>query len=82
MGLYLGELIFGGTYCWREFCVSKWVGLDNKNGLKQVDNSQKQLKTANPNSPWACIWEGLLSERYFAPGILEAYYQKMSIICK
>ena len=24
------ELIFGGAYNWKEFCVSKWVGLDNK----------------------------------------------------
>ena len=29
--LFLGELIFGGAYYWKEFCVSKWVGLDNKN---------------------------------------------------
>ena len=26
--------------------------------------SLKQLTTANPNSPWAYIQEGLLSERY------------------
>ena len=30
LGLFLGELIFGGAYYWKEFCVSKWVGLDNK----------------------------------------------------
>ena len=30
LGLFLGELIFGGAYNWKEFCVSKWVGLDNK----------------------------------------------------
>ena len=29
--LFLGELIFGGAYYWKEFCVSKWVGLDSKN---------------------------------------------------
>ena len=23
VGLFLGELIFGGAYYWREFCVSK-----------------------------------------------------------
>ena len=33
-------LIFGGPYYWKEFCVSKWVGLDNKNSLKLL----KQLK--------------------------------------
>ena len=30
-GLFSGELIFGGAYYWKEFCVSKWVGLDDKN---------------------------------------------------
>ena len=31
VGLFSGELIFGGAYYGKEFCVSKWVGLDNKN---------------------------------------------------
>ena len=31
LGVFLGELIFGGAYYWNEFCVSKLVGLDNKN---------------------------------------------------
>ena len=31
LGLFSGEVIFEGAYHWREFCVSKWVGLDNKN---------------------------------------------------
>ena len=57
LGLFSGELIFGGACYWKEFCVSKWVGLDNKNSLKQ-------LKTANTNSPWAYIREGLLSEEF------------------
>ena len=64
MGLFSGEIIFGGAFYGREFCVSKWVQLDNKNSLRDVDNSLKQLKTANPNSPWAYIWEGLLSKGY------------------
>ena len=34
LGLFWGELIFGGAYYWKEFCGSKWVGLDNKNNLK------------------------------------------------
>ena len=46
--LFSGELIFGGAYFWREFCVSKCVWLDNKNSLKCED---KQLKTATPKSP-------------------------------
>ena len=64
MGLFSGELIFGGAYYWREFCVSKWVGLDNKNSLKHYENSLKQLKTASTNSPWAYIRKGLLLEGY------------------
>ena len=31
LGLFSGELIFGGACYWKEFCVSKWVGLDSKN---------------------------------------------------
>ena len=50
LGLFSGELIFGGAYYWREFCVSKWVGLDSK--------------TASTNSPWAYIREGLLLEGF------------------
>ena len=66
-GLYLSKgqffagFISGGAYCWREFCVSKWVRLDNKNSLKHQEYGQK---TAHPNSPWAYIQEGLLSEGY------------------
>ena len=50
LGLFLGELIFGRAYYWKEFCISNWVGLDNK--------------TAGTNSPWGYIWEGLLSEGF------------------
>ena len=50
LGLFSGTLIFRGAYYWKEFCVSKWVELDNK--------------TASINSPWAYIWEGLLSEGF------------------
>ena len=50
LGLFSGELIFGRTYYWKEFCVSKWVDLDDK--------------TASTNSPWTYIWEGLLSKRF------------------
>ena len=43
LGLFSGEPTFGEAYYWREFCVSKWVGLDNKNSLKHKDNRLKQL---------------------------------------
>ena len=62
-GFFAG-LIFGGAYYWKEFCISEWVGLDNKNRVQHYENSLKQLKTANSNSPWAYIREGLLSEGY------------------
>ena len=65
-GLLLGlfsELICGGAYYWKEFCVSKWVGLDN-NSLKHYEkkSSLTELKTASTDSPWAYIRECLLSE--------------------
>ena len=42
--LFSVELNFGGAYYyWKEFCISKWVGLDNKNSLKHYKNSLKQL---------------------------------------
>ena len=47
LGLFSGELNFRGAYYLREFCISKWVGLDNKSSLKHEDNSPKQPKTAN-----------------------------------
>ena len=62
LGLFSGELIFGGAYYWKEFGVSKGVGLDNKYTLKRYEKSLKQLKTASTNSPWAYVQEGLLSE--------------------
>ena len=64
MGLFSGELIFEGAYYWKEFCIPKWVGLDNKSCLKHYENSLKQLKTASTNSPWAFIREGSLSEGF------------------
>ena len=30
----MGELIFGGAYYRREFCISKWI--DNNNSLQQL----------------------------------------------
>ena len=50
LGLFSGELIFGGACYRKEFCVSKWVWFVNKN--------------SNNNIPWAYIQEGLLSEGY------------------
>ena len=76
-GFFAG-LIFGGACYWREFCVSKLVGLDNKNSSKDNKNSLKQVKTANPNSPWAFIWEGLpgIIGRIFASEFWGAYFRE------
>ena len=34
---------FWRVYDWREFWVSKWISLDNKNSLKHYENSLNQL---------------------------------------
>ena len=39
LGLFSGDLIFGGAYYWKEICVSKWVAFDDKNSLKHYENS-------------------------------------------
>ena len=39
MGLFSEGLIIG-----RNFAVSKWVGIDNKNNLKHSENSLKYLE--------------------------------------
>ena len=72
MGLFSGELIFGGAYYWKEFCVSKWVELDNKNSLNHK-NSPKQLITKVYG---LIIREGLLSEGFFASEIWGAYFRE------
>ena len=69
LGSFAGELIFGRAYYWKEFCVSKWVGLDNKNSLKPYENCLKHLKTASTNSPWAYISGELIIGRIFASEI-------------
>ena len=40
--------------------------------FKHGDNSLKHLKTSNPDSPWAYIREGLLSEGYLRLRFWEA----------
>ena len=77
-GLIFGGAYFRGACYWKEFCISKWVGLDNKNRLKHYVKSLKQLKTVSTNSPWGYIREGLSSviRRIFASEILEAYFRQ------
>ena len=44
--------------------IQNGFDLSIKTAKKHSYNSLKQLKTANGNSPWAYIREGLLSEEY------------------
>ena len=74
LGLFVGELIFGGGYYWKEFCVSKWVGLDNKNSLKHYENSLKQLALTVHGLIFgrAYYWKDFVSEiwgTYFREGL-------------
>ena len=39
---FQGEIIIGGGGGGGGICISKWVGLDNKNSLKHYDNSLTQ----------------------------------------
>ena len=73
LGLFSGELIFGGAYYWKEFCVSNcWVGLDNKNSLKHYENS---LTAADTNSRWeGLILEGFLRLRFVGLIFGRAYF--------
>ena len=71
MGIFAGELISEGLIMGGNFiCVQKWVGLENKNSQQHKDNSLKQLKTANPKSPWTYIREGSLSGSFSPRGLI------------
>ena len=51
--------------------------LDNKNSLKHYENRLlKQLNTANTNSPWAYIRDGLLSEGFLRLRFRGAYFRE------
>ena len=42
MGLFSEELIFGGAYYSKEFCISKWVGIDSR-----TSSSRKQTPSGS-----------------------------------
>ena len=82
-------LFFGGAY----FCrgssegVLRFkmpIGLDNNVSLKQ---RQQPKIAAHPNSPWAYMREGVLSEGQYVCGLLwglifgRAYYQNYTVCC-
>ena len=43
----------------RNFAFQSGFGLSIKSAKNTKDNSLRQLKTTNSNSPWACIRMGL-----------------------
>ena len=61
---FLGSLFSEELVIRRNFVFQNGIGLGNKNSLKHYENSLKQLKTANTNSPWAYIREGVLLEGF------------------
>ena len=85
LGLFSGSLFSEGLVIGRNFAFQNGLG-STKNSLKHKDNSLKQLKTANPNSPWAYTWGGgggyyrkdiFVSEIwgvYFRRGLLSEFY--------
>ena len=52
----------------------KRVGLDNKDSLKELGNSLKQIKTVNTNSPWAYIQGGVLLEGYLHLSVFSLFF--------
>ena len=83
-GLFLGELVLGGAYYWKEFCVSKWVGHDNKNSVKHYENSLKQPALTGYGLIFgrAGASEGLIFRRaYFWEGGLSEFYGKLNCVC-
>ena len=54
--ILFGGLIFGGGFFSEQLIIGWNFAFQNGMGLT--------IKSATPNSPWAYIWEGLLSEGY------------------
>ena len=73
VGLFLGEFTFGGAYYWREFCVSKWAGLDNKNSSNTKITELKQ-QTVHGHTfgriSASEIWGGYFREGLFLEGLI------------
>ena len=76
----------------RKFAFQNEFGFSIKTPKNTNDNSQKQLKTANSNSPWAYSQEGLLSEGYlclrfggrgliFGKAYFWGAYQNFAVYC-
>ena len=61
---FRGSLFSKGLIIGTNFAFQNGLGLTIKTAEQHYENSLKQLKTASTNSPWACILEGLLWERF------------------
>ena len=60
-----GFIFVQKTFLWAYFwgrLFSEWLIIGGNFAFHNGMNLT--IKTANPNSPWAYIWEGLLSEKY------------------
>ena len=88
LGLFSGKPIFGGAYYWKDFCVSKWVALDNINSLIHQENSLKQL-IVSVHGLYSGeliigrifvseVWEGLFSGGLIFGG--GAYYRNFTVV--
>ena len=75
--LFLVGLNSRGAYYWREFCVSKWVGLDNKNSVKQSMDFFSGGLVAYYRKDF-CVWD---LEALFSGGLTfgGAYYQNFTV---
>ena len=63
---FAGNLFSEGLVIGKNFAFQNGLGLAIKTARNTnfKHNSLKPLKTVNTNSPWAYIWEGLLSKGY------------------
>ena len=71
MGIFSGELIFGGAYYWREFWGFKIGWTSQYNSLKHEDDSLKQLTLS-----MGLYSGGLIIGRIFASEIWGAYVRE------
>ena len=61
-GLLCGEGLISVAYYWKEFCVSKQAGFDNKTCFKELEILGYQPETLHRNSQQVYIQEVFLSE--------------------
>ena len=65
VGIFSGEIISEGI----SVAFKNGLAVKGKNNQQHKDNSLKQLKKANPKSPWPYIREGLLSGSFSRDGL-------------